>query len=98
MLPELEYPAHFHVQRTYPNGVISWADSQWYLSGCLKGELVGLEEVDDDRWRVFFGPVMLGVLDVRNAKSLSNGRPFGKLVRADGKLTSGKRRRRLYRR
>src|SRR5687768_7134318 len=39
----------------YPNGVITWRGTQWYLSGCLKNELVGLEDVDNDRWRVFFG-------------------------------------------
>jgi transposase InsO family protein len=93
-LPELEYPDHFHVERTYPNGVISWAGTQWYLSGSLKNELVGLEEVDDDRWRVFFGHVLIGVLDVRRTKLLKNRRSFGLLVRTDGEVTSRRRRKR----
>jgi transposase InsO family protein len=92
-LPELEYPTHFQLARTYPNGVISFASTQWYLSGCLKNEVVGLEEVDDDRWRVHFGPVVLGILDARNAKERGS-RQFGLLVRTDGKVTGKRRRRR----
>jgi hypothetical protein len=44
------YPAHFRVQRVYPNGDISLGDTQGYLSNCLAEELVALEEVDDNRW------------------------------------------------
>jgi transposase InsO family protein len=95
-LAELEYPSHFQVARTYPNGVISFERTQWYLSGCLKNEIVGLEEVSDGRWRVHFGPVVLGILDVRNMKERRD-RNFGTLVRFDGEVTR-KRRRRPYRR
>jgi len=67
-------------------------ETQWYLTNCLAGELVGLEEVDDDRWRVYFGPIELGVLDVRNAKARGS-RHFGLLVRSDGTVSSRRRRR-----
>jgi hypothetical protein len=76
----------------YPNGVISFRETQWYLAKCLAGELVGLEEVDDHRWTVYFGPIALGVLDVRNAKA-HGWRHFGLLVRNDGALSSRRRRR-----
>ncbi len=91
-LPQPEYPAHFRVERAYPNGVISFRDTQWYLTNCLAGELVGLEEVDDDRWKVYFGPIELGMLDVRNAKARGYRR-FGLLVRSDGTILSRRRRR-----
>jgi transposase InsO family protein len=91
-LPPLEYPSHFRVERTYPNGVISFRGTQWYLSNCLAGELVGLEEVANDRWKVHFGPLELGMLDVRNAKSRGY-RQFGLLVRTDGTIVSRRRRR-----
>jgi putative transposase len=97
-LPELEYPAHFHVERAYPNGVISFRTIQWYVSGCVDSELLGLEEVNDDRWKVYFGPVLLGMLDVRSAKERGY-RQFATLIRFDGEMTSHRmRRRRLYRR
>jgi putative transposase len=91
-LPLPEYPAHFRVERAYPNGVISFQETQWYLSNCLAGELVGLEEVDDNRWSVYFGPIELGVLDARNAKA-RGWRHFGLLVRTDGAITRRRRRR-----
>jgi transposase InsO family protein len=92
-LPHPEYPTHFRVERVYPNGVISVRESQWYISACLSRELIGLEEVDDDRWMVYFGPIQLGVLDARNAKE-RGARTFGVLVRTDGRITSHRRRRR----
>ncbi len=67
-LPQLEYSEHFYVAQTYPNGMLSFESKQWYISSCLKSERVGLEQVDDDRWKVHFGPIPLGILDVRNAK------------------------------
>jgi putative transposase len=91
-LPPLEYPEHFRVERVYPNGVISFRGTQWYLTNCLVGELVGLEEVDDDRWKVCFGPIELGVFDVRNATARGS-RHFGQLVRTDGTIVSRRRRR-----
>jgi transposase InsO family protein len=98
LLPEPDYPDHFAVCRTYPNGVISWRGTQWYMSGCLSNELVGLDELDNDRWRVFFGPVLLGILDGKRHHELRNARRFGVLVRADGLVqpTKKRRRRRLY--
>jgi len=91
-LPRPDYPAHFWVERVYPNGVISFRETQWYLSNCLAGKLVGLEEVDDDRWKVYFGPIDLGILDVRNAKARGY-RQFGLLVRTDGTIVARRRRR-----
>ena len=91
-LPELDYPRHFHVEQVYPNGVISFSSTQWYLSNCLAGQRVGLEAVDDGRWTVSFGPIVLGVLDVRQAKARGY-RQFGLLVRSDGTMTARRRRR-----
>jgi hypothetical protein len=47
--------------------------------------------VDDERWKVYFGPIPLGILDVRNAKEHGN-RAFGLLVPLE------RRRKRPYRR
>jgi len=66
--------------RAYPSGVISFRETPWYLTNCLAGELVGLEEVDENRWTV------------RNAKA-RGPRQFGPLVRSDGAISSRRRRR-----
>ena len=78
-LPQIEYPDHFRVVQTYPNGVLSFKSTQWYISGCLVSERVGLEEVDNDRWKVRFGPITLGILDIQNANKRGY-RAFGLLV------------------
>ncbi len=78
-LRDPEYPSHFDVRRAYPNGVISFAATQWYLSGCLADRRVGLEPIADGCWRVHFGPVALGVIDLRRAVK-RNTRNFGLLL------------------
>jgi hypothetical protein len=57
-----------------------------YLSNCLAGELVGLEEVDDNRWTVYCGPIELAVFDARSAKARGM-RQFGVFIRADSGIT-----------
>jgi hypothetical protein len=91
-LPQLEYPAHFRVERAYPNGVISFRETQWYLSN-----LPGWRTRRPGRSRRrplegLFRTVELGVLDVRNAK-IRGYRQFGLLVRTDGTIVSRRRRR-----
>jgi len=79
-LQDPEYPTHYATQRAYPNGVITVGQTQWYLSGCLANQLIGLEAVVDGCWRVCFGPVTLGLLDTRCAIKRNN-RNFGLLAR-----------------
>lgn len=50
----------FIVRKVVPSGCISWKRKSCYLSQTLSGEYVGLEEVDDECFRVFYGPVYLG--------------------------------------
>lgn len=90
-LPEIDYPSHFTVFKTYPNGVISFGHTQWVISSVLRNEWVGLEEIDNDCWKVYFGPIPLGILDVRRAKERRD-RLFGSLIRLDGEVTRRNRR------
>ncbi len=92
-LPDLEYPASMRVERLYPNGVLSLGGIQWYVAHCVAGELIGLEEVDEDRWTVHFGLIELGILDGR-AATARRQRQFGQLIRADGGVTTARRYRR----
>lgn len=93
ILPEPDYPSHFRIAKAYPNGVISTGTTQWYISGCLGGELVGLEEVNNDKWKVYFGPIALGIIDYRKARDRRD-RNFGHIIRIDGKPS---RKRKPYR-
>lgn len=93
-LREVEYPSHFLVQRAYPNGVISIDHTQWYISGCLKNELIGAEEVGDRIWKIYYGPIALGIIDARAVED-RGCRHFGKLVRLDGNITQWHKRKKV---
>jgi len=67
-LPELHYPDYFEVRKVSSNGVVYWHNKLVYVSHLLKGERVGLEEVDDGIWVVYFGPITLGRFDERDIK------------------------------
>jgi putative transposase len=61
-LPTLEYPAHFETRYVSYNGGIRWRSDWINVSICCAGEYVGLEEIDNGIWNVYFGPVKLGRL------------------------------------
>lgn len=61
-LPPLEYPDRFEVRYVSANGGIRW-NSDWVnVSIVCAGEYVGLEEIDNGLWNVYFGPLKLGRL------------------------------------
>jgi transposase InsO family protein len=57
------YPEGYEVRRVLCTGHIRWRGEKVFLSSCLKGQLVALQELDWHRWRVHFVHVPLGVLD-----------------------------------
>jgi len=59
-LPPIIYPDHYEIRRVSNNGGIRWNSNWVNVSHVLGGELVGLEEVDNDLWNVYFGPLWLG--------------------------------------
>ena len=60
-LPPLEYPDHFEVRYVSANGGIRWNEPVGEVSTtCCEGEYIGLEEIDDGMWNVYFGPLKLG--------------------------------------
>lgn len=61
-LPRLEYPAHFETRLVSDNGGIRWNCHWVNVSSCCAREYVGLEEIDDGVWDVYFGPLKLGRL------------------------------------
>lgn len=51
------------VRRVRSNGEIKWRGNTMFLSCALIGEPVGLVEIDDDQWRISYGPLVLAVID-----------------------------------
>jgi putative transposase len=67
-MPPLEYPDRFEVRYVSANGGIRW-NSRWVnVSIVCVGEYVGLEEIDDGIWNVYFGPLKLGRLHERRMR------------------------------
>ena len=62
-LPPLEYPDRFEVRYVSANGGIRWNRRWVNVSTVCVGEYVGLEEIDDGIWDVYFGPLKLGRLE-----------------------------------
>jgi len=67
-LPPLEYPDRFEVRYVSANGGIRWNHQFVNVSSTCIGEYVGLEEVDDGIWNVYFGPLRLGRLLERHMR------------------------------
>jgi putative transposase len=57
---EPEYPSHFEIRYVSRNGGVRWRNHWVNVSHVLAEEYVGLEEVEDGIWSVYFGPVLLG--------------------------------------
>ena len=67
-LPTVEYPDHFEKRLVSRNGGFRWLNQRVPISHTLQEQYVGLEEVDDGIWDVYFGAVRLGQMDERTYK------------------------------
>lgn len=63
-----EYPGHFEVRTVRTAGEIKWQGELLYVSDVLAGEQIGLEEVEEDQWAVYFGEVLLARFDGQERK------------------------------
>jgi transposase InsO family protein len=72
-LPQPQYPGHFEVRKVSKNGGIRWKKGWVNISHSLLEQFVGLEEVDDGVWSLYFGPLQLGRFH-ENDLSLSGAR------------------------
>ena len=61
-LSDPEYPNVFEVRRTNKKGLMNLFGGYALLSAVLADEVIGIEAVDDGRWRLWFGPIYLGLL------------------------------------
>ena len=59
----LEYPGHFELRRVSGDATLRWRGRKVFVSSLLKRHVVGLEQVGDGVWSVYFGPAQLGWLD-----------------------------------
>ena len=67
LLP-MEYPDWFEVRKVNSAGGMRWSRHWVNVSQALLGEYVGLEQVQDGLWEVYFGVKRLGRLDERHMR------------------------------
>ena len=72
-LPDLEYPKHYQVIRVSSKGIMYCFGSMVYAGHVLEGEKVGIEEVQDGIWKVYFGAIYLGFFDQRDTMNNKYG-------------------------
>jgi len=72
-LPDLEYPGHYHVTSVSHGGIMYCFGSIVYTRHVFAGERVGMEEVQDGVWKVYFGPICLGRFDQRDTMKSKYG-------------------------
>jgi len=64
-LPEVTYPAHFELRFVSRNGGMRINKKAVNVTHAVIGQYVGLEEVGDGIWDVYYGPMRLGQLNER---------------------------------
>ena len=64
----LEYGDELVVRQVAPNGRIKWKGAVLYLTHLLGSQPVGLKEIDNDEWELFYGPLLIGYVLVREGK------------------------------
>jgi transposase InsO family protein len=64
-----DYPGTFEVKRVLKNGAIRWGNDKWIMVATpLIGKDIGLEEIADGLFRVYFRFKLLGYLDVKKLR------------------------------
>jgi len=66
VLPPIEYPGHYTPKRVTNAGTIRFKTRLLFIANSLKQQVLGLEEVDDGIWSIYFCHVLLARVDERD--------------------------------
>ena len=80
-LPQIEYPDHYQVRRVEPSAMIRWQGKKICMGRPLIGEFVGLTPHDEDRWGIYFGPVLLAEWNQRRQRREKPNKHRGRTTR-----------------
>jgi hypothetical protein len=73
-IPEVEYPGHYEVRKVVSGGTFMWHGQPVFVSESLEGEHVGLVEIEDGLWKVWFAGMELGIVDEIDLRSRKTGK------------------------
>jgi putative transposase len=69
-LEPVEYDSWMAVRRVVPSGGIMWRNNYIYVSQALAGEPVGLKQITETTWELWFSSYLLGIIDKKTNKVL----------------------------
>jgi len=64
-LPQVSYPDHMQIRRIYLHGDIIYLGKRVFVTECLRGEYVGVEQIDEDTSWLWYCNYLLGRIDLR---------------------------------
>lgn len=59
-----DYSSEYEVRKVCAGGLIGWKGEHFFLSEMLKGEYVGIIEIDVGLMGIYYGPILLGKIDL----------------------------------
>ena len=69
-IPHFDYNSNLKVMKVTQNGAVRWKTHHWvYLTVALKGKYVGIEDLGNGIWRVFYRNAFLGFFDDKNIRN-----------------------------
>lgn len=60
----IEYPYPYEVRKVCAGGLISWKGTNFFISETLRGEYVGITEIEVGLMGIYFGPILLGKINM----------------------------------
>lgn len=83
-IAEPEYDSAMVVRHVYPHGQFFWKHNDVFLSKVLAGERIGLEQLDDRYWLVYFGQFPIAWFD--SVDRVTGNLPHAGTMIGDGNL------------
>jgi transposase InsO family protein len=65
-----EYADNVTIRRVRTNGEIRWKGSLVFISQALVGEPIGLKQITERTWAIYYGPLDIGILDETTMKTI----------------------------
>jgi transposase InsO family protein len=62
-LPKVSYQDHMQIRRVYPHGDITYLGKRLFVTESLRGEYVGVEQIDEDTSWLWYCDYLLGRID-----------------------------------
>ena len=62
--PTIKYPDGHVLRTVHASGRVRWGNNRLiHIGGAFAGELVGFTKTEDQLWEVYFGDLLLGLID-----------------------------------